>query len=151
MANNELTKRNLTIEHKQPNVGQLLEQTDLIEENAPNISFDNSSYRPLTIEIEEDSIKQYSDFTENLLFREKLSKDEAINELIKNGIDAENAEIITSNLLYSRNQRATKDMLYGALWFTGGSIATAANLGYIFWGAILFGAIQFIYGLVNRR
>jgi len=49
------------------------------------------------------------------------------------------------------NKRANKNMLYGALWCVGGIIATAADFGYIFWGAIMFGAIQFFRGLPNRN
>jgi hypothetical protein len=45
---------------------------------------------------------------------------------------------------------ANKNMLYGALWCIGGTVATLAEIGYIFWGAILFGAIQFFQGLYQR-
>jgi len=34
-------------------------------------------------------------------------------------------------------------MIFGALWCIGGTVATITDIGYIFWGAILFGAIQF--------
>lgn len=46
-------------------------------------------------------------------------------------------------------ERAKKDMLYGALWCIGGLVLTLAHIGFIFWGAILFGGIQFFRGLVN--
>ncbi len=42
---------------------------------------------------------------------------------------------------------ANKDMIWGAIWCVGGIIGTVANTGYIFWGAIVFGAIQFFRGL----
>jgi hypothetical protein len=48
-----------------------------------------------------------------------------------------------------RKEGANKDMLYGALWCFGGIIATVADFGFIFWGAIVFGAIQFIKGATN--
>jgi hypothetical protein len=51
----------------------------------------------------------------------------------------------------ARRQRASKDMLYGGLWCVGGIILTAANIGFIFWGAILFGGIQFFRGLANSQ
>ena len=44
---------------------------------------------------------------------------------------------------------AKKDMIFGALWVIGGIIATTADFGYIFWGAIVFGGFQFIRGLVG--
>jgi hypothetical protein len=40
-------------------------------------------------------------------------------------------------------------MLYGALWCGGGTIATMANIGFFFWGAIIFGGIQLVRGLIN--
>lgn len=40
-------------------------------------------------------------------------------------------------------------MLYGVLWCSGGLLLTLANVGFIFWGAILFGAIQFFRGVSN--
>jgi hypothetical protein len=49
------------------------------------------------------------------------------------------------------NERAKKDMLYGALWCVGGLVATAAEIGYIFWGAIVFGGVQCIKGLMNYK
>jgi hypothetical protein len=42
-------------------------------------------------------------------------------------------------------------MLYGALWCIGGIAGTVANIGFIFWGAIIFGAVQFIKGLSNAN
>ena len=45
---------------------------------------------------------------------------------------------------------AKRDMVYGALWCVGGVIATIADFGYIFIGAIVFGGIQFLKGLYNN-
>lgn len=51
----------------------------------------------------------------------------------------------------ARKKQANKDMLYGALWCVGGIVATASDIGAIFWGAILFGGIQFFKGLMNSQ
>lgn len=51
----------------------------------------------------------------------------------------------------ARRKQANKDMLYGALWCVGGIVATASNIGAIFWGAIIFGGIQFFKGLINSQ
>lgn len=51
----------------------------------------------------------------------------------------------------SPKDSANKDMLYGALWCIGGTIGTLAEIGYIFWGAIIFGAFQFFRGLNNSN
>jgi hypothetical protein len=57
---------------------------------------------------------------------------------------------------YVSKAQGKKNMLYGALWFVGGSIATivgysSASSGggtyLVFWGAIIFGLIQFFQGL----
>ena len=60
----------------------------------------------------------------------------------------------------AQNERAQKDMLYGALWCIGGIVVTALTYSaaseqggtyVIAWGAILFGAIQFLRGAAARR
>ena len=50
-----------------------------------------------------------------------------------------------------RKKQANKDMMYGALWCVGGLVATMADIGAIFWGAIVFGGIQFFKGLINSQ
>jgi len=55
------------------------------------------------------------------------------------------------------NEKAKKDMLFGALWCVGGIIVTAATYSaasgggryVVAWGAIIFGAIQFFRGLAK--
>ena len=42
-------------------------------------------------------------------------------------------------------------MLHGGLWCIGGIALTVADIGFVFWGAILFGGIQFIKGLTNLK
>lgn len=44
-----------------------------------------------------------------------------------------------------------KDILFGSLWFMGGLIATIADFGYIFYGAIIAGAFQLFKGISNSR
>ena len=60
-------------------------------------------------------------------------------------------EISEQEYISTKKEQAEKDMLYGALWCIGGIIATAAHIGFVFWGAILFGGIQFFKGLLNSR
>ena len=51
-------------------------------------------------------------------------------------------------------QQARKNMLHGAMWCIGGIVLTTASMNaagpggtyFIFWGAILFGGIQFLQG-----
>ena len=49
-----------------------------------------------------------------------------------------------------QNKKANSDILWGAIWCVGGLIGTFSNIGYVFWGAIIFGGIQFFRGLMNR-
>lgn len=60
-------------------------------------------------------------------------------------------EINEQEYISAKKKQAENDMLYGALWCIGGIIATAAHIGFIFWGAILFGGIQFFRGLLNSK
>ena len=43
-----------------------------------------------------------------------------------------------------------RDIVIGALWCIGGTIATIYSDYFIFWGAIVFGAFQLIRGAVVR-
>ena len=72
---------------------------------------------------------------------------------MEEGIDEESASIIVDSLETQinkiRKEQANKDMLYGALWCVGGIVMTVADVGYIFWGAIVFGGYQFLKGAMN--
>jgi fructosamine-3-kinase len=72
--------------------------------------------------------------------------------LLERGLDEGNANYIVEQLDQQINEarktRAKKDMLYGALWCVGGLVLTLAHIGFIFWGAIIFGGIQFFRGVV---
>lgn len=75
--------------------------------------------------------------------------------LIAQGLIEKTATTIVDNLEQQINDakksRAQKDMLYSALWCVGGIVATAAHIGFIFWGAIIFGAVQFFKGVANMN
>lgn len=59
-------------------------------------------------------------------------------------------EHIRSEQIENNKEQGKKDMLYGAIWCMGGILATAADIGYIFYGAIIYGAIQFVRGASNQ-
>ena len=73
--------------------------------------------------------------------------------LDEEGVEAENAVAIVNYLSKrtksQKREAANRDMTFGALWCAGGIVATVADIGYIFWGAIVFGAIQFFKGLIK--
>ena len=100
---------------------------------------------------QQEAVNQIYDYAANLLVNENKSATETKNALIDQGLDEESAAIVVSNLEQqikdAKKERANKDMLYGALWCIGGIVATIADIGYIFWGAIVFGGYQFFKGL----
>jgi len=67
-------------------------------------------------------------------------------------------KINEEDLIESKKEKANKDMLHGALWCVGGIIVTAITYSaasgggtyIVAWGAILFGAIQFLKGLAIK-
>jgi len=79
--------------------------------------------------------------------------------LVLAGVEQNKANEVVDTLVKEKreNERApksgggTKDMVVGALWCIGGTIMTIADVGYIFWGAIVFGVIQFIGGAMKNR
>jgi len=44
------------------------------------------------------------------------------------------------------DEHPKQDMLYGALLFVGGIVLTVCDIGYIFWGAIVYGGYLFLKG-----
>jgi len=88
-----------------------------------------------------------------MLIQNNQYEEEVKYELIKKGYDEGLVEEIVNSIIEKRNKekraRANKDMLFGALWCIGGTVATMANVGYIFWGAIIFGGIQFFRGVMQ--
>lgn len=92
-------------------------------------------------------------YAATLLINEGKTSSEVIDTLIQQGYDKDNAATIVSTLeqqiIDAKKERAKKDMLYGGLWCIGGTVATLANIGFIFWGAIVFGGVQFFRGLIN--
>ncbi|UII33070.1 hypothetical protein LVD17_04415 [Fulvivirga ulvae] len=98
-------------------------------------------------------INQVYEHTAHLLVTEKRTPSEVTDILVGKGIPHDSATQIVNQLVnqveLAKKERAKKDMLYGALWCVGGIAATASGIGLIFWGAILFGGIQFVKGLAN--
>lgn len=86
-------------------------------------------------------------------FDQGLSDRVILNKLLKRGFEESHAAqtILESRNLYQEvlKKKAQKDILVGGLWFVAGTVCTLANIGFIFWGAILFGLIQCIKGIVN--
>ncbi len=100
-----------------------------------------------------DLSNHHYNYAANMLINENKSAYETKVKLTEQGISNEVATLIVENLEIeikeAKYEKARKDMVYGALWFCGGIILTLADIGFIFWGAILFGGIQFFKGVIN--
>jgi hypothetical protein len=98
------------------------------------------------------TIEEVNRYTANLFLRGK-STEQVKEELRAHGLDEQTIETAINNagdeVFEFKKAKANKDMLYGGLWCIGGVVLTIAHIGYIFWGAIVFGAFQFFRGVVN--
>lgn len=97
-----------------------------------------------------------------VLMSEGKSKAEISASLVEQGVEAASATAVAEEVLALRskaaNAAARRNMLVGALWCLGGTAVTvityqaAANQPgggsyMVAWGAIIFGAFQFLRGL----
>lgn len=102
---------------------------------------------------QEQVANQVYGFAADLLVKQQRSPEAVKKALIEKGMDASNARIIVENLQnqikVAEKEAGKKDMLWGAVWCIGGTVGTFANIGFIFWGAIVFGGAQFIKGAIN--
>lgn len=48
----------------------------------------------------------------------------------------------------SAKSAAIRNIVIGALFLVGGTILTLAEIGFIFWGAIVFGGFQCVQGII---
>lgn len=105
-----------------------------------------------TANTEQDASKIY-DYAAGLMLVQKKDRYDTKLALIERGLDEEAANLVIDNIenqvSAAKRARANKDMLWGAVWCIGGTVATLSHIGFIFWGAMLFGAIQFIKGVIN--
>lgn len=103
-------------------------------------------------ETTQQAINQMYEYAANLFIGGKNAY-EVKEALMERGLNEDSATAIADGLeqeiAKAKKDKAQKDMLYGALWCVGGIALTMANVGFIFWGAIVFGAIQFFRGLAS--
>lgn len=81
--------------------------------------------------------------------------------LVAEGLDEESASVVVENIEQMEREGArsagTKNMIYGAIWCIGGTVVTVATYSaasgggsyVVAWGAIIFGGVQFLQGLVQ--
>jgi len=94
-------------------------------------------------------------YAANLLANGNKSGTEVERLLMLKGMGADEASAVVRELENpiqdAKKAQAKKDMLHGGLWCIGGIALTVADVGFVFWGAILFGGIQFIKGVTNLK
>jgi hypothetical protein len=94
-------------------------------------------------------------YAANLLANGNKSGTEVERLLMLKGLAADEASAIVRELedpiRDAKKAQAKKDILYGGLWCIGGIALTVADVGFVFWGAILFGGIQFIRGITSLK
>ena len=112
---------------------------------------------------QQEAVDKIYEFAANLRYNEKKSADETVTALVAQGLDLESATAVVTNLDHqvadTKKERAKKDVLYGALWCVGGIVVTAVTYSsasgggtyVVAWGAIIFGAVQLIKGVVNSQ
>ncbi len=109
-------------------------------------------------------VDQIYGFAANLMIKENKRAFTTKKALIEQGLNEEIANIVVSNIEQqiksAKKSRASKDMIFGALWCVGGLIVTAVTYSsassgggtyVVAWGAIIFGAIQFFRGVANSQ
>ncbi|MGB0422807.1 MAG: hypothetical protein ACPGED_00725 [Flavobacteriales bacterium] len=90
-------------------------------------------------------------YISHLITDQGRSKEEVIATLVKNGKTETEASVLVEAVTGFDDEarsKAQRNILFGGLWCVGGTVATFMDIGFIFWGAILFGAIQCIMGIV---
>lgn len=113
------------------------------------------------------TVVEATNLSKDLMKNSGKSKEETIDHLVNEGFNEEVATNIVNNSLnivtYKKEDdsdtksQALKDILFGALWFVGGSVVTIFTYSNAYgggryvvaYGAIIFGAIQLIRGLYN--
>jgi hypothetical protein len=94
-------------------------------------------------------------YAANLLANGNKSGADVERLLMLKGLPADEASAMVRELENpiqdAKKAQAKKDMLHGGLWCIGGLALTLADVGFVFWGAILFGGIQFIKGVTNLK
>lgn len=114
-----------------------------------------------TIIDQQNAANQIYSFAADMLVRQNKNTYEVKTALLEKGLDENSATAVIDNLEreieVARKNRANKDMLYGALWCVGGIVVTVVTMSaasgggryVVAWGAILFGGVQFVKGLIN--
>jgi len=106
-----------------------------------------------------DPIKEHRIFAAEQLFTHKKKPVEVVELLKQRGVAEDESGAIVRNLVASTRGNAdegvdgdgAKDIIWGLVWLVGGLVGTFSGIGYVFYGAIIYGAIKLIGGLASSR
>lgn len=86
-----------------------------------------------------------------LLFVKGKRPQQVVRALVEEGVEPDLArEVVMYQVQQFNEQRkrqGRKDALQGLLWFGGGAVLTYLDVGFIFWGAVVYGGWGVISGL----
>jgi hypothetical protein len=103
---------------------------------------------------QQEVVSYYAEKAADMLIVKKMNRVEVVSSLLKEGLQQEESEALVSALeVEIRDQKLSKansDILWGAIWCVGGTVLTLAEIGFVFWGAIVFGGIQLLSGIYQR-
>ena len=130
---------------------------DLCSESENLIEFENENKELLDTISDKKLTEEVYEVAINLLVNNKRDVQEVHDILIKDyypKVDTNIANRIISEIQHDYQEdteepSGNKNMFWGAIWCVGGIIFTVSDTGYIWWGAILFGGIQFFQGLIQ--
>lgn len=102
-------------------------------------------------------VQQIYNHVANYMVNENVKRDQAIQWLIDQGIHPEDAETIThyatEDLIKGQKKKGLRSIIIGSILFTIGTAITLISLkhgGYITYGAIVWGMILVIIGILNK-
>ncbi len=83
----------------------------------------------------------------------EYSESTTFNKLVERGYTESQANSLIEQakreLAKADLSKAKRNVVVGAAFLVGGTILTLANIGFIFWGAIVFGGIQMVQGIIQ--
>lgn len=92
-------------------------------------------------------------FVIGLFLQEELSKNTVLKRLIDLGYPEELAnqviEIAAKEVNVTLHRKAIRNIIVGGIFLVLGTVFTLAHIGIIFYGAIIFGGVQCIQGLIG--
>lgn len=100
-------------------------------------------------------VNQVYDYAIDLYTNQKLSWEQVRDELIRQGVEVEDASAVVENLqnqeIKEKQEAGNKELGYGLLWAVGGIALTVITGGtFIFWGAVVWGIWLILKGLNHK-